>query len=178
MATLIKERRIVADSWQLLEAEPWLRVGENGLVPDFPQDADLLVTLRLWQLRREDLIERRGRVGLLLEAWNEPDGLAPDLPCFALLAVRVAKFGDGRANSLARLLRERHDYEGEIRAIGDVLPDHLHFMAQCGFDAFALREDQDPEEALAAFDDFSDGYQASVAQPAPLFRRRLAATQA
>jgi len=178
MATLIKERRIVADSWQLLEAEPWLHVGEDGLVPDFPPDADLLVTPRLWQLRREDLSERRGRVGLLLEAWDEPDGLTPDLPCFALIALRIAKFADGRANSLARLLRERHDYHGEIRAIGDVLPDHLHFMAQCGFDAFALREDQDPEEALAAFDDFSDAYQASVAQPVPLFRRRLAATQA
>lgn len=177
MATLIKERRIVADSWQLLEADSWLQIGESGLVPDFPPDADLLVTPHLWQLRREDLSERRGRIGLLLEAWNEPDGLTPDLPRFALIAVRIAKSADGRAYSLARLLRERHCYQGEIRAIGDVLPDHLFFMAQCGFDAFALREDQEPDEALAAFDAFGLSYQASVTQPLPLFRRRLAATQ-
>ena len=47
-------------------------------------------------------------------------------------------------------------------------------MAQCGFDAFLLREGEDPQEALAAFDDFSDAYQATVAQPQPLFRRRPA----
>jgi uncharacterized protein (DUF934 family) len=56
-----------------------------------------------------------------------------------------------------------------------VLRDHLLFMEQCGFDAFALREDQDAEEALGAFHEFSDGYQTSVLRPFPLFRRRLAA---
>ena len=62
----------------------------------------------------------------------------------------------------------------ELRAIGDVLHDHLFFMVQCGFDAFALREDQDAQEALSVFDTFSDGYQTSVLRPVPLFRRRLA----
>ena len=85
------------------------------------------------------------------------------------------KFGDGRGYSIARLLRERYGYTGELRAIGDVLRDHLQFMEQCGFDAFALREDQNIDEALRAFDDFSDGYQTSARRPVPLFLRRLAA---
>jgi len=46
-------------------------------------------------------------------------------------------------------------------------------MAQCGFDAFLLREGEDAQEALAAFDDFSEAYQTSAAQPQPLFRRRV-----
>jgi uncharacterized protein (DUF934 family) len=45
-------------------------------------------------------------------------------------------------------------------------------MESCGFDAYLLREGEDPREALTAFADFSDAYQASVARPVPLFRRR------
>jgi uncharacterized protein (DUF934 family) len=48
-------------------------------------------------------------------------------------------------------------------------------MKQCGFDAFALREDQDAQAALAALDTFSDGYQTSVLRPVPLFQRRVTA---
>ena len=89
--------------------------------------------------------------------------------------MKFPKFGDGRGYSIARLLRERCGYRGELRAIGDVLYDHLYFMEQCGFDAFALRDDQDAREALAVFATFSDGYQTSVLRSSPLFRRRLAA---
>lgn len=175
MATLIKERRIVSDNWRQLDAEPWLQVGEDGLVPDFPEDADLLVPPRLWELRRAELLARCGRVGVLLDAWDEIEPLTRDLGHFALIAIRIPQLADGRAYSLARLLRERHYYRGELRATGAVLRDNLDLLARCGFDAFLLREDQDAEEALSAFDDFSEAYQTTVRQPAPLFRRRLAA---
>ena len=46
------------------------------------------------------------------------------------------------AASTGRLLRERFGYQGEIRAIGDVLHDQLFLMARCGFDAFALKGGQ------------------------------------
>ena len=62
-----------------------------------------------------------------------------------------------------------------MRAIGEILRDQLYFLRQCGFDTFALRPGRNVAEALAAFDDFSDNYQATVAQPLPLFRRRLQA---
>jgi uncharacterized protein (DUF934 family) len=47
-------------------------------------------------------------------------------------------------------------------------------MEQCGFDAFLLRDGEDVDDALAAFDDFSEAYQTTAAQPVPLFRRREA----
>ena len=90
-----------------------------------------------------------------------------------VIAINFPKFGDGRGYSIARLLRERYSYKGELRAVGEVARDHLHAMAQCGFDAFQLREGEDPQEALKAFGDFSEQYQATAAQPAPLFRRRV-----
>ncbi|HET7201273.1 MAG TPA: DUF934 domain-containing protein, partial [Burkholderiales bacterium] len=127
-----------------------------------------------WFERREAFLAYPGRLGVWLDANEGPESLAGDLRRFALVAVNFPKFGDGRAYSIARLLRERYGYKGELRAIGDVLHDHLYFMEQCGFDAFSLREDQDAQAALSAFDTFSDGYQTSVLRPTPLFRRRLA----
>ena len=90
------------------------------------------------------------------------------------IEVSFPKFGDGRGYSIARLLRERYGYRGELRAVGHITRDLLFFLESCGFDAFELREGEDPHAALAAFDDFSESYQASVARPQPLFRRRSA----
>ena len=88
------------------------------------------------------------------------------------IEVNFPKFGDGRGYSIARLLRTRYGYRGELRAVGHITRDLLFFMESCGFDAYELREGEDPHEALAAFEDFSESYQASVARPLPLFRRR------
>jgi uncharacterized protein (DUF934 family) len=169
MATLIKERRIVADNWRLLSRGP------QGELPEAPPQDDVIVPLALWLARREAFLAYPGKLGVWLDASEGPEAIAADLQRFAVIAVNFPKFGDGRGYSIARLLRERYGYTGELRAIGDVLHDHLHFMKQCGFDAFMLREDQDANEALTALDTFSDGYQTSVLRPVPLFRRRLAA---
>jgi len=109
---------------------------------------------------------------VVLQPTDDPATLAGRVGELAVIAINFPKFSDGRGYSLARLLRERYGYKGELRAIGEVARDHLHAMAQCGFDAFQLRAGEDPHEALQAFGDFSEQYQATAAQPAPLFRRR------
>ena len=110
---------------------------------------------------------------VVLEPTDDLRALAERLPGLKLIAVNFPKYSDGRGYSIARLLRERYGYKGELRAIGVVARDHLQLMAQCGFDSFQLREGEDAQAALAAFDDFSEAYQASAAQPVPLFRRRV-----
>ena len=67
-------------------------------------------------------------------------------------------FTDGRGYSTARLLRQRYGFAGELRAFGDILRDQLFELARCGFDSFVLRDDQDADDALRAFDDFSETY--------------------
>ena len=164
MAQIIKHRAVVQDNWQLLE---------RGTAGALPFSGDVMVPLDLWLSERDALSFRLGRIGVWLEADADPAAIAPDMARFDLIAVRFASFADGRGYSLARLLRERHGYRGELRAIGDVLRDQLYYLSRCGFDAFALRADQDSEQALAAFGDFSEAYQVSVERPEPLFRRRL-----
>ena len=108
-----------------------------------------------------------------LEPSDDPASVADRLDRVARIEVNFPKFGDGRGYSIARLLRERYGYKGELRAVGQITRDLLFFMESCGFDAFELREGEDAHEALAAFDDFSESYQASVKRPLPLFRRRM-----
>jgi uncharacterized protein (DUF934 family) len=109
---------------------------------------------------------------VVLEPTDDPRAIADKLPGLKLVAVNFPKYADGRGYSIGRLLRERYGYRGELRAIGVVARDHLQLLAQCGFDSFQLREGEDAAEALAGLADFSEAYQASAAQPVPLFRRR------
>ena len=107
-----------------------------------------------------------------LEPADDPAAVAGQLATASRVEVNFPKFGDGRGFSIGRLLRERYGYRGELRAVGQITRDHLFFLESCGFDAFELREGEDAAEAVAAFDDFSESYQASPARPVPLFRRR------
>ena len=109
---------------------------------------------------------------LRLEPSDDPAAVADRLAHVARVEVHFPKFGDGRGFSLGRLLRERYGYKGELRAVGHLTRDHLFFLESCGFDAYELREGENAEEAVAAFGDFSESYQASVTRPLPLFRRR------
>jgi uncharacterized protein (DUF934 family) len=94
---------------------------------------------------------------LRLEPTDDPAS-AP-IEGVARVEVNFPKFGDGRGYSIARLLRERRGYRGELRAVGHITRDLLAFMERCGFDAFELREGEDPREAIRSFDDFSHAYQ-------------------
>ena len=167
MALIIRRRQGVADNWQLLKA-----AADGGLT--VPAAGDVIVPLALWLTQREALLARAGRLGVWFDGHEEPASIARDLQHFGIIAVNFPQFADGRGYSIARLLRERHGWRGELRAIGDVLRDQLFYLSRCGFDAFALRAGQDPHASLAAFDDFSEGYQTSVERPQPLFRRRAA----
>ena len=176
---LIKDRKPIHDRWQLLEwgtaggmpAVPF-EAGAEGALPSVPPTGDVIVPLAAWRTRRGELLARDGALGVSLSGADDPAEIAPDLAHFGVIAVHFPSFTDGRGYSTGRLLRQRYGWTGELRAIGDVQRDQLFALARCGFDAFALRAGEDVVLALEAFSEFSDGYQASVEHPLPLFRRR------
>lgn len=163
---LIKDRKRALDPWLLLKP------GADGVAPPVPAAGDVIVPLVLWQEARASLLARPARLGVWLSGEEDPAAIAEDLGLFEVVAVDFPRFTNGRGYSIGRLLRERYGWRGELRAIGDIQRDQLLYLARCGFDAFDLRESEDIEVALAAFDDFTEAYQASVERPVPLFRRR------
>lgn len=167
MSRIIKHGQGVDDDWQLLTLSDGA-TPESLALPAGP----VLLPLAVWLARRSELLACPDRHGVWLDSHEDPAALAGDFARLTLIGVNFPRFTDGRAYSIARLLRERHHYAGEIRALGDVLHDQLFFMQRCGFDAFALRADKDIEKALTGLRVFSEAYQAAVDQPLPLFLRR------
>lgn len=165
MRKIIKNTAIIEDQWTLLDADVELNAALNTQQP--------IVPLALWQAHKEQL-KAINPIGIWLEAEQEIESLLDDLEQFTVIALNFPVFTDGRHFSSARLLRERYAYSGEIRAIGDVLRDQLFFMQRCGFDAYALRSDRCPIDALKSLTELSVSYQAAYDQSLPLYRRRSA----
>lgn len=72
-----------------------------------------------------------------------------------VVAAHFPIFRDGRSFSTAALLRQHFSWQGEVRAIGDVLIDQLLQGARVGFDAFEMRLDQDLQVGLKQFELFT-----------------------
>ncbi len=164
MQRIIKNGQLVDETWHLLPKDATLEGVSNC--------DDLIVPLGLYVEHSSALKARDGGLGVWLEAGEEIEEIADQLDNFQVIALNFPAFTDGRHSSTAYMLRTRYGYKGEIRAIGDVLRDQLWALHRCGFDAFALREDKDPDDALKAFSEFNEVYQASADEPLPLFRRR------
>jgi uncharacterized protein (DUF934 family) len=145
---LIKDGQLIEDSFQA--------VADDAVLPE---SGCVLVSLARWQNDREVLISRGGAVGVRLRSDEAPDALASDLEHLALVALEFPVFRDGRAYSYARILRERYGYAGELRAVGEVLMEQLHFMLRTGFNAFELESDDPLGQYETAKADFSVWYQ-------------------
>ena len=168
MAQLIKNQTALEDNWKTLE----LAEGETPETVVLPA-GDIIFPLPVWQTRKTEIISTHKRIGLLIQPDEQVEDVAGDLEYFIVIAVNFPKFVDGRGYSTASLLRQRYQFEGELRAVGDVLHDQLFYLKRVGFDAFALKDGKSIEIALArGFTPFSDSYQVSTNQPQPYFRRR------
>jgi len=150
MARLIKGRELAADDWKQAGSEE-------------AQAASHLILPLEDYIKSIEAGEPADRRAPLLKAANHD--LAPLLPYLdrvPLVAVDFTTTGDGRGFTQARLLRGRHGYRGELRAVGKIRADQMYFLARCGFDAFELLDDEDPAVAIAQIDRFTVAYQEGI----------------
>ena len=150
---LLKNNVLVSDTWIHAEAD-----GE------LPEAGDIIVPFARILKEWDALPARTGRLGVRFGNTDKPEALAGILPRLSVIVLPFPAFNDGRAYSIARKLREM-GYRGELRAIGNVLPDQLQFMLQVGFDAFEIGE-RFPLETWA-----KSSRQMSLAYQRGLFRR-------
>ncbi len=166
---------IVEDNWTVLRgAEGQPPTDEQITAAVQGQDA-VLFPLAVWK-SHEGLLAGRDKAitGVWLAPEDEPGDAEAIFDRVSLVAVDFPVFRDGRGFSTAYLLRTRYQWNGQLRAVGDVLRDQLNFMKRCGFDAFAVRADKNIDDAIKGFTEFTVAYQASVDEPLPLFRRARA----
>lgn len=165
MRKIIKNKAIVDDQWNVFK----LSEGESPETVTVPVGHQI-VPLQVW-LAQKTALSARKDIAVWLASDERAEQLKEDVGMLPLIAVDFPVFSDGRGYSIAFNLRSRLGYDGEIRAIGDVLRDQLFYMQRVGFDAFATREDRSIDDALKGLTDFSDVYQTSWDQKTPLFRR-------
>jgi uncharacterized protein (DUF934 family) len=161
MPQLLKDKRVIDDAWTLLDTD-------SHSLPD----GHILLTYSQWQTFSEQLESHSGQIGVVIEGNTEIEDIIEPLLKLPLIAINFPKFADGRGFSLATLLRERYNFNGEIRAVGGFIRDQLYLLSRCGFNAFKFSEDTDLSEVAKSLEDFSETYQVSADQEKPLFRRR------
>lgn len=138
------------------------------------EDNDLLAShhilpMKAWLAR----VERGDNTptAVWIDVDDDPMALQGNIDKLPFIYVFFADFKDGRGYSTAYLLRKRLNYQGRLRAFGDVLRDQLSLMRQCGFDSFAIKEGKDPYDAAKGIKGLSVTYSGSVSQPNPLYKR-------
>lgn len=137
---------------------------------ELPDDADaanaarrVIVSLARWQAERASLLPHFDAVGVRLLNTVDLSTIWQQVADRPLIELDFPAFGDGRAYSQARLLRDRYGFPGEIRARGKaVVRDQIQSMVRAGINSFVLRDDQITEQCLAALNDFKLAYQYAV----------------
>jgi uncharacterized protein (DUF934 family) len=150
MPQLIKDRALAQSDWVLAGSDA--AAGASKLILPL---ADYLKAIAAGE-------PTASRAVLLKPEEHDLTPLLPYLAALPLIAVHFGSTGDGRGYTQARLLRERHGYKGELRAVGKIRVDQMYFLARCGFDAFELLDGEDPEVAIAQLERFSVAYQPGI----------------
>ena len=159
---LVKGNTVVADDFVHLADDAPLPVHGAVLLPAERFLADPKAAL-----------SRGDRTGVIWPNNRDVVDLVPYLDGLAAVALVFPVFRDGRAYSQARLLRERYQFKGELRATGQVLRDQFMFMLRAGFDAFEVKKDSDAQVFADVARRFSVFYQPVGDGRIPAFRRRL-----
>src|ERR1700724_2291662 len=124
-----------------------------------PADGAVLISAARFLEDPEAISRRLGKTGVVWPNNRDLDDLVPYLDRLAVVALVFPTFRDGRAYSQARLLKERYNYRGELRATGQVLRAQVLFMLRAGFDAFEVKKDSDAEAFANTVKRYSVFYQ-------------------
>jgi uncharacterized protein (DUF934 family) len=148
----IKDQKIVENTWAYIPDDTKLPA----------EISDITISLSRWNEEFADLEKYHGKVGVRINPDDSIESMNPLTMKVALIEVNFPVFTDGRSFSLAQLLRTRLKFQGEIRAVGQFMPDQIFYLARVGVNSFALENQGNLADAITMFNDFSDNYQASV----------------
>lgn len=163
---MIKDGAIVDNHWDIItDTDSTATINLAG---------SSLVSTAYW-LQHKDALSAKladNTLGLWIKNDQDISEFADIIHQFPVIAIDFPVFMDGRGFSIARILRDRYNYQGELRATGGIIRDQLCYLKRSGFNAFDLDESIDLQASLASLNDFTESYQTAADQKTPLFRRR------
>lgn len=160
---LIRNGQLEDNPWRLYPPDP---VSGCVLPPDTP---GWMIELSSWKELLHAQSGRKCPVGIVMPSDGNCNDLMLDAEALharkdvAFIAIHFLQYGDGRGYSLAWMLRQEYGWSGELRAVGDVLIDTVHYLARCGFTSFVMKPGHDPALALESLRAFSGHYQPGYA---------------
>ncbi len=156
-----------------ISQDTWTEIGDDPL----PAVGDLLVSYSRLSAEHATLTQLPVRLGVIFDNAERAEVLKDHLQSLSLIVLAFPSFGDGRAYSLARQLRDL-GYTGELRARGDVLPDQLQFMMQVGFDTFEVSDRFTEQDWRRAAEQISLSYQPITGNKQDIWQARHAYAEA
>jgi len=161
---ILRRRELVEDDWRLVQ---------DGSAPIAGSER-LIVPLARLRAEREMLLASAAAVGVLLPNTEDVEAVYPEVRERPLIALTFPSFADGRALTQAAVLRNRLGFDGELRAVGDVVRDLVFWLGRCGFDCIVPRPDQDLEACRLALDQYTATYQPAADGRTPVWVARRA----
>jgi uncharacterized protein (DUF934 family) len=124
-AKLWKDSAFIEDVWRHAETDD----GEGHVI----------IPLAAWLgLSADQRKAGSNRLGVLLAPGDRLNVIVADLASLPLVALSFPVYNNGRSHSKAALLKSRHKFTGEIRAVGDVLVDQIPLLLRNGFDTLEV----------------------------------------
>jgi uncharacterized protein (DUF934 family) len=155
---VLRRGSVIEDDWTLLQ--------------DGPARGRTIVPLARWRRERAALLSASTAVGVLLPNTEDVEAVYAEIGDRPLIALQFPGFADGRALSQAVVLRTRLGFDGELRAVGDIVRDLVFWLGRCGFDTIVPRPGQDLEACRLALDELQVSYQAAADGRTPVWIRR------
>ncbi len=123
-----------------ISVDQWVRVNDGD---PLPRSGDIIISFDRYANETEGTAPVTGRIGVTFENDRPIEEILAHIANVDLVVLCFPAFTDGRAYSQARTLRHQFRFDGEIRASGNVLPDQISLMNECGFDAFEIDAERD-----------------------------------
>jgi len=158
---LIRNGHVTEDRFRLLSDEAPLPEGEP-----------VIVSLTRFRAEHDALIARNAPIGVQLRSNEAPSALADDISRLSVIAVEFPVFRDGRGFSYAHRLRTQMGYEGELRAVGHILPDQALFLTRVGFDAIEIKDDAKLSDWQRGLSEMTVWYQRAADARVPVLALR------
>jgi uncharacterized protein (DUF934 family) len=145
-------------------ADSWVRIADDAPIP---QGASVIVSLARLKNDNNAVFAAAKAVGIEFTGDVDLDEVVPYLPQLSLVVARLTVMRDGRPFSIGRLLRERYNYKGDLRAAGPFIPDQVLFLLRVGFTTFDVDEDFSIDALKHSVAAYTAWYQRSADRATP-----------